>query len=168
MRSDASKPSCGADLQGDAVVPSREVIATDCQASNDPGAWTCKACGFRGFWRGGTHCVPRGARHTPGPWHWVGSSRLEPVEPDYPTSAVSVILSEDGCYGFVGSDPGATLAEDRANHALIAAAPDLLDAARAAEAFLGRQGWTGAPTGPAAVALSKVRGAIAKATGAAR
>lgn len=21
------------------------------------GAWTCKACGFRGFWRGGLHCI---------------------------------------------------------------------------------------------------------------
>lgn len=29
------------------------------QPSNDPGAWTCGACGFRGFWSGGPHeCEP--------------------------------------------------------------------------------------------------------------
>jgi len=102
--------------------------------------------------------------HTPGPWHWVTDRRLEPVEPDYPASNVSVILSEDGCYGFVGSDVHATLAEEKANHALIAAAPDLLDAARAAEAVLGRQ-WLVGSTDPEAVALCKLRAAIAKATG---
>jgi hypothetical protein len=35
----------------------RVVIATEVQPSNEPGAWTCKACGFRGFWRGGPHCA---------------------------------------------------------------------------------------------------------------
>lgn len=36
-----------------------EVVADDVQPSSDLGAWTCKACGFRGFWRGGPHCAPR-------------------------------------------------------------------------------------------------------------
>lgn len=39
------------------VTENRKVIATDCQPSDEPGAWTCKACGFRGFWRGGPHCT---------------------------------------------------------------------------------------------------------------
>jgi hypothetical protein len=84
--------------------------------------------------------------------------------PDYPTSAVSVILSEDGCYGFVGSDLDATTAEDKANRVLIAASPDLLDAARAAEAVLGLQKWLAGSTDPEAVALYKLRAAIAKVT----
>lgn len=107
------------------------------------------------------------AKHTPGPWHWVSNSRLEPVEPDYPNSAVSVILSEDGCYGFAGSNLDDTIAEDQANHALIAAAPDLLDAARAAEVIFTRQKWRTDSTDPESVALSKLRAAIAKATGSA-
>lgn len=24
--------------------------------STERGAWTCRACGFRGFWHGGPHC----------------------------------------------------------------------------------------------------------------
>jgi hypothetical protein len=48
-------------------------LVSDEQPSNEPGAWTCKVCGFRGFWRGGAHC-PAGvglvdvqtlSRHTP-------------------------------------------------------------------------------------------------------
>lgn len=37
--------------------PGYEVVAEDVQPSDEPGAWTCKACGFRGFWRGSTHCA---------------------------------------------------------------------------------------------------------------
>lgn len=44
----------------------------------------------------------------------------------------------------------------------------LLDATRAAEAVLGRQKWIEGSTDPEAVALSKLRDAIAKATGGAR
>ena len=29
------------------------------RASEERGAWTCKACGFRGFWQGGAHCMGR-------------------------------------------------------------------------------------------------------------
>jgi hypothetical protein len=25
--------------------------------STERGAWTCRACGFRGFWEGGPHCL---------------------------------------------------------------------------------------------------------------
>lgn len=35
----------------------RVVVAEDEQASDERGAWTCGACGFRGFWRGGPHCA---------------------------------------------------------------------------------------------------------------
>jgi hypothetical protein len=44
----------------------------------------------------------------------------------------------------------------------------LLDATRAAEAVLGRQKWIEGSTDPEAVALSKLRDAIVKATGGAR
>lgn len=37
--------------------PERQVIATGCTASEEPGAWTCGLCGFRGFWSGGPHCM---------------------------------------------------------------------------------------------------------------
>ncbi len=35
----------------------RVVVADDVQPSNDPGAWRCTFCGFRGFWHGGVHCL---------------------------------------------------------------------------------------------------------------
>lgn len=35
----------------------RIVTGDNVQASNERGAWTCQACGFRGFWRGGPHCM---------------------------------------------------------------------------------------------------------------
>jgi hypothetical protein len=39
----------------------RAILAEqDEQPSDHPGAWTCKACGFRGFWRGGPHYCTRG------------------------------------------------------------------------------------------------------------
>lgn len=41
------------------LLPGYEVVADDVRPSSDLGAWTCKACGFRGFWRGGPHCVQR-------------------------------------------------------------------------------------------------------------
>lgn len=30
-------------------------------ASDERGAWTCGACGFRGFWSGGPHCMGEGS-----------------------------------------------------------------------------------------------------------
>lgn len=36
----------------------RRVVADNVQPSNELGAWRCGLCGFRGFWRGGVHCVP--------------------------------------------------------------------------------------------------------------
>lgn len=58
-------------------------------------------------------------------------------------------------------------AELDADHLLIATAPELLEAAQAAEAVLGRQKWLVGSTDPEAVALFKLRAAIAKATGSA-
>lgn len=103
------------------------------------------------------------AKHTPGPWHWVDGYRLEPMVQDYKAQAVSSILDREGGCGYVGRKNDETLAELEADFALIAASPDLLDAARAAEAVLGRQKWLAGSTDPEAVALFKLRAAIAKA-----
>ena len=67
------------------------------------------------------------AKHTPGPWHWVGNT-LEPVEKNPNNSAVYSILNAEGGYGFVLSDFKATCAELDADRQLIAAAPELLKA----------------------------------------
>lgn len=108
---------------------------------------------------------PNDSKHTPGPWAWDGYS-LRPANADPDTHAVhTVIGAEHFGWGFVMSDPAKTRAESAANLALIAAAPELLEAARAAEAVLGRQKWCSGSTDPEAVALSKLRAAIAKAGG---
>lgn len=36
---------------------STTVIATNCKPSEERGAWTCRLCGFRGFWTGAAHCT---------------------------------------------------------------------------------------------------------------
>ncbi|MGH7462668.1 MAG: hypothetical protein ACREMA_16795 [Longimicrobiales bacterium] len=71
------------------------------------------------------------AQHTPGPWAWdkTGHS-LRPVTPAPDTSAVHTILSPDGCFGYMGSDFKATIAEDDANKRLIALAPDMFSILR--------------------------------------
>lgn len=66
-------------------------------------------------------------QHTPGPWHWDGNT-LMPVNPDPSKSHVHTILDADGGYGFLGSANAKTLAELDADRALLAAAPDLLEA----------------------------------------
>lgn len=133
-----------------------QTYCSQCGAELGPGDAGVSSCA--------DHQPPR-AKPTPGPWHWVSPTRLEPVVPDPQRSAVSVILSEDGCYGFFGSDLAATLAEDQANRRLIATVPDLLDAAQAAEAIFTRQKWRADSPDPEAVAMCKLRAAIAKATG---
>lgn len=68
------------------------------------------------------------AAHTPGPWAWDDNLRaLCPVNFDPERSAVHTILTNDGTYGFLGSDHKATEAEYRACCRVIAAAPSLLD-----------------------------------------
>lgn len=104
--------------------------------------------------------------HTPGPWTWDGYS-LRPTTPDPDNHAVHTIIdAEQIGWGFVASDRAATRAESAANLALIAAAPDLLDAARAAAAILDRQKWRaeGLDGHPQAAALRALRAAISKAT----
>lgn len=102
--------------------------------------------------------------HTPGPWQW-NDHCLQPVDPDPEQYAVHTILDVEYLgWGFASSDPDQTNAETHANLALIAAAPQLLDAARAAEAVLARQGWLASSTDPEAVAIGKLRAAIATAT----
>ena len=65
--------------------------------------------------------------HTPGPWEWDGN-RLRPSNPDPNTSSVHSILDADGGFGFLGSDWRKTILELDACRAVIAAAPDLLEA----------------------------------------
>lgn len=72
------------------------------------------------------------AGHTPGPWHLIA-----PKLPRYPLQLLE-IRAKDGAVvhwgGFDASDFGKT--ERKANARLIVAAPDLLDAARAALSVL--------------------------------
>ncbi|GAB1424268.1 hypothetical protein MASR2M16_15020 [Thauera terpenica] len=77
----------------------------------------------------------------------------------------TIIEVEHAGWGFADSDYRATIAESGANLALLAAAPLLFDAARAAEAVLGKQKWLAGSTDPEAVALAKLRAAIAEASG---
>ena len=101
------------------------------------------------------------AAHTPGPWHWPNdSSELCPVDPDPDRSAVSSILHADGGYGFLGRANSETLAELDANRRLIAAAPELLDALRAAYSDIQRL-----PDHTIDM-LGRIEAAICKATGA--
>lgn len=103
--------------------------------------------------------------HTPGPWVWIDHS-LRPANPDPEHSAVHTIVEAESIgVGFVCSDWRTTIAESDSNKALIAAAPQLLDAARAAAAVFSRQKWRADSTDPEAVALAKLRAAIAAAAG---
>ena len=104
-------------------------------------------------------------RHTPGPWVWDGYS-LRPVVAEPDLSAVHTILEAEWIgWGYLCSDQNHTSDESDANQTLIAASPDLLDAAVAAERVLARMGWLEDNSfDPEAVALAKLRAAIAKAT----
>lgn len=103
---------------------------------------------------------------TPGPWVWTDRYTLRPAHPNPATHNIHTILvAEDiGC-GFVGSWLENSLAEGDANLALIAAAPDLYDAAAAAAAVLSqlqRHGYTS--NAPEAIALAKLLAALEKAS----
>ncbi|KVD28199.1 hypothetical protein [Burkholderia ubonensis] len=104
-------------------------------------------------------------KHTPGPWAWDGHV-LRPVAAEPHVSAVHTILEVEYLgWGYLCSDHNQTCAENDANQALIAASPDLFDAAVAAERVLARMGWRQDNTfDPEAVALAKLRAALVKAT----
>ncbi|AMR77640.1 hypothetical protein [Cupriavidus nantongensis] len=105
------------------------------------------------------------AKFTPGPWQWDGY-KLRPTDPDPNNNAVHTIVDAEYIgWGFLCSDPKKTLAESNANLLLIQAAPDLVDAATAAEAVLAKGGWLESSTDPEAIALFKLRAALAKACG---
>ena len=99
-------------------------------------------------------------KHTPGPWVWTEKQRVL-------NSAHGKVIDHADYEGmwFARYDD----AEDEANARLIAAAPDLLDALREAEAGLEFAGADKEPEGqfvPApTMALRIVRAAIAKAEG---
>lgn len=104
-------------------------------------------------------------KHTPGPWIWDGYC-LKPANLDPCNHSVHTIIEAEIIgWGFLCSDHATSRAESNANLALIAAAPDLFDAAKAAEAVLAKQKCFEASTDPEAVALFKLRAAIAKAGG---
>lgn len=68
------------------------------------------------------------ARHTPAPWQWHGND-LRPARPDPAHYAVHTIVTcSSGGYGFLASKTAATLAELDADRALMATAPELLQA----------------------------------------
>jgi len=93
-------------------------------------------------------------RHSPGPWAAVfDAGRGWQVR-----NATGGLVAE---LGHDTSESGGRTERDA--HAA-AAVPVLLDAARTAEAIFARQGWTPDSTDPEAVALRKLRDAIAKAT----
>lgn len=104
-------------------------------------------------------------KFTPGPWHWDGY-QLRPVDPDPANYAVHTIVTAEYIgWGFVCSDSKKTATESNANLQVIAATPDLVDAAMAAEAVLANGKWLETSTDPEAVALFKLRAALAKAIG---
>lgn len=98
------------------------------------------------------------ARHTPGPWIWDDNT-LRPANPDPNTSNVSSILDAESGYGFMGGDVLATCAELNADLALIAAAPELL------EALQRLLSWEIARLPVRSEDIAFARAAIAKATG---
>lgn len=102
---------------------------------------------------------------TPGPWAWSETGySLRPAEPNPDVHHVHTILeAEDIGRGFRFAEFKDSLAEGDANLALIAAAPDLYDAAEAAAAVLLHRKWKGGATNPQAIALAKLLAALDKA-----
>ena len=94
--------------------------------------------------------------HTPGPWEWDGNT-LRPSNPDPNTSSVHSILDADGGFGFLGSDCRKTIQELDACRAVIAAAPDLLEALQLIVQ------WDGAGLALTEELMAKANAAIAKA-----
>jgi hypothetical protein len=85
--------------------------------------------------------------HTPGPWTTSRDAVPEGIV------QITVYAEQDG-------ERVATVFQSEANAPLIAAAPDLLDACRDAEQYLGAT-----ESGPPSTLLRTVRAAIAKAQG---
>lgn len=97
-------------------------------------------------------------KHTPGPW-WVGHHAITGVFAERKAGTISIREAVvASCGGFsTNTDQGEHCAENEANARLIAAAPDLLEAAKM---YVGSRG-----SAQGRVALSLLRAAIAKATG---
>lgn len=105
------------------------------------------------------------ASHTPGPWFWDGYS-LGPMTRNPALHSVHTILTvEHFTWGFVGAPFDVVSSEGEANKRLIGAAPDLLQAARAACDVFSRQNWRPESKDPEAVTLRLLIAAIAKAEG---
>lgn len=104
--------------------------------------------------------------HTPGPWQWSESGySLRPEFPQPDTHHIHTILEISSLgYGFIGSKPEDVLQENKANHALIAAAPELLEALTMAEEFISGFEGDEAQTG-IEIKLAIMRQALAKARG---
>lgn len=113
------------------------------------------------------HPTPQQQRpaFTPGPWAWSETGySLRPAEPNPDVHHVHTILdAEDIGRGFRSAEFKDSLAEGDANLALIAAAPDLYDAADFAAAVLSKGRWIKGSTDPDAIALAKLLAALDKA-----
>lgn len=94
-------------------------------------------------------------KHTPGPW------RAE----EWSCHAATTVLVDDPSVCTGKRAIAECESEDDAR--AVAALPEFVDAAIAAEAVLARGRWIEGSTDPEAVALHKLRAALAKATGAA-
>ncbi|HQS59754.1 MAG: hypothetical protein B7Y56_03145 [Gallionellales bacterium 35-53-114] len=109
---------------------------------------------------------PINITYTPGPWIWSEEGySLRPEFPQPDTHHIHTILDLEMCgCGFAGSKLEDSLKEDKANHALIAAAPELLEALSIAEEFM--RGFEGdeAQVGME-IKLAIIRHALSKARG---
>lgn len=96
------------------------------------------------------------ARFTPGPWHEHSHRQIGPDEG---------IVCE--VWSAIGETADDAIAQADANTHLIASAPALYQAVRAAEALLSRQKWIASEHTPEGAVLMVLRAAIAKAEGSA-
>jgi len=101
--------------------------------------------------------------HTPGPWLIATSNSWRRIVSQHGDVICGQCNQPDGHPDLTFPNGGA----DGPDARLMAAAPDLLEAARAAEAIFTRQKWGGDGDDPETVALRLSRAAIAKAMGSA-
>lgn len=100
-------------------------------------------------------------KHTPGPWHFVGTNVYSGIED--PRGGFSQSDQIAIC-DYMQSAEGKFRHQREANARLIAAAPDMLEALHLAAELIAHCQRDGCPAGPIAVP-SRIRDAIAKATG---
>lgn len=105
-------------------------------------------------------------RFTAGPWSWSDRYTLRPADPDPTRQHVHTILEAESIgWAFAFSDYRDATPESDANMALIAAAPDLYDAACIAARVLATgRSLHRRPTDLQSIALAKLLAALEKAS----